>query len=450
MRTRDGEGRRGVAPQRLSRRRFLHGATATAGLLTLGRRGGLPTAAAQTVALPDPQASGIDHVVWVMMENRSFDHFLGWLEGADGLPAGVVYSDRDGVPHAPYPLAPDFQGCAHPDPDHSYLGSRVAYNGGSMDGWLQAGVNDQYAIGYYTAADLAFLGQAAPQWTVCDRYFASILAESFPNRLCQHAAQTDRLENTSEVTDLPTIWDRLEAAGLDGRYYVSDAPFLGLWGTQYLSIMRPFAAFVFDALTGQLPHVAFVEPRFLDNRSGTSGDDHPYADIRNGEAFLNLVYTVITQGPAWLRTLLVITYDEGGGFFDHVPPPVMPDFPQIPLPPAEQVAGNADGRLGFRVPCLLVTPRARAHTVSHLDFDHTSVLRFIEWRWGLAPLTVRDMHARNLAEALDFGAPRRRRAPQFRVPVGPFGTLCGSAAPVVERTWDQLLALAQGVGWPPW
>ena len=442
MHTFYAEGQRGRTPQELSRRRFLHGTTATAGLLTLGRRGWGQTASAPTVALPPPAASGIEHIVLVTMENRSFDHFLGWLPNADGRQEGLSYLDRTGVPYMTHRLAPDFQGCGHPDPDHSYAGSRVAYNQGAVDGWLRAGANDTYAIGYYTGMDLAFLGQAAPLWTVCDRYFASIMAASFPNRLYQHTAQTDRLSNTVNVTSLPTIWDRLEDAGLEGRYYFSDVPFLGLWGTKYLSLARPFPAFLVDALTGELPHVAFVEPRFLDNTTGTSGDDHPYADIRNGEAFLSLIYTAVTRSPAWPQTVLILTYDEWGGFFDHVPPPAAPR-----LPPADQVAGNTDGLLGFRVPCLLISPFAPRAAVSHVVFDHTSVLRLIEWRWDLDPLTVRDADAHNLAEALDFST-RRLTAPQFRVPFGPFGTLCGSAAAAAPGVWHQLLALAHGFGWP--
>lgn len=438
----DDSRRGGTTPPRRSRRWFLHGATATAGFLTLGRPGHVRTTVAQTVALPHPARSGIEHIVLVTMENRSFDHFLGWLTHADGRQAGLEYLDRAGVPHLTYPLAPDFQGCGHPDPDHSYVGGRVAYNDRAVDGWLRAGANDPYAIGYYTQQDLAFLSQAALRWTVCDRYFAPIMAGSFPNRLYQHAAQTDRLSNTAEVTRLPTIWDRLEDAGLEGRYYFSDAPFLALWGTRYLSLFRPFGAFLVDALTGQLPQVAFVEPRFLDNASGTSGDDHPYADIRNGQAFLALIYAVLTRSPAWPRTVLIITYDEWGGFFDHVPPPVVSEIPD-----ADLAAGHTDGLLGFRVPCLLISPFARRAEVSSVVFDHTSVLRLIEWRWDLAPLTVRDAGANNLADALDFSAPRRA-APQFRVPFGPFGAPCGGAAGVTTSMWHQLLALAHDVGWP--
>jgi phospholipase C len=440
MRTVDGGGQHGGTPQGLSRRRLLQGAAATAGILTLGQGNRVRTAAAQADGLPEPGASGIEHIVWVMMENRSFDHFLGWLPGANGQQAGVAYPDRTGVLQPTYRLAPDFQGCGHPDPDHSYQGSRIAYHGGAVDGWLQAGANDPFAIGYYTDADLAFLGPAARAWTVCDHYFASVMGESFPNRLYQHAAQTDRLSNTDTLTTLPTIWDRLADARLEGRYYFSDAPFLGLWGTKYLSIARPFGTFLFDALTDELPQVAFVEPRFIDNVSGTSGDDHPFADIRNGEAFLALIYAAITLSPAWSRTVLVITYDEGGGFFEHVRPP------ERPLPAADVAAGATDALLGFRVPCLLIAPYAPP-AVSSLVFDHTSVLRLIEWRWQLAPLTIRDQDAANLAEALDFRTPRRP-APQFRVPLGPFGTPCGHVTAVAEEHWHRLLTLAQGMGWP--
>ena len=145
--------------------------------------------------------------------------------------------------------------------------------------------------------------------------------------------------------------------------------------------------------------MSFVEPRFLGAELGLSADDHPYADIRNGQAFLNRVYHAVTTSPAWSRTLLVFNYDEWGGFFDHVPPPT------APIPPADALAGNEDGLLGFRVPCMVVSPFARREHVSSLVLDHTSILRMIEWRWGLEPLTVRDATANNLADVLDFRAP---------------------------------------------
>ncbi|MDQ3811725.1 MAG: alkaline phosphatase family protein [Chloroflexota bacterium] len=391
--------------------------------------------------LIDPNTSGIEHVVVVMMENRSFDHFLGWVSGADGRQDGLTYYDRAGVPHSTYALAPDFQGCGHPDPDHSYQGGRVEFNGGACDGWLRAGNNDDYAIGYYTGQDLAFFGQAVPHWTTFDRYFSAIMAETYPNRIYQHAAQTDRLTNTMTLCRLPTIWDRLAEKGLSGRYYYSDAPFLALWGAKYLPIGRPVAAFLADCAAGSLPNVAYVDPRFLHESSGTSGDDHPHADIRNGQAFMNLVYSAVTQSPAWPSTVLIFNYDEWGGFFDHVAPPTGP------IPPADRAAGNQDGRLGFRTPTLLVSPWARRGVVSHTRYDHTSVLQLIEWRWGLAPLTVRDRTAKNLAGALDFSR-RNLNAPQFAVPPGPFGAPCAPSAVPEDNDLAALKELALRYGWP--
>jgi phospholipase C len=426
----------------ISRRHLLQVAAAAGGALTFGGLGPIERAFAQDAVLPPPELSGIEHIIVLMMENRSFDHMLGWLEGADGRQRGLTYLDAAGVAHSTHHLAPDFQGCGHPDPDHSYDGGRIEFNGGACDGWLRAGDNDEYAIGYYTKKDLPFYAGAATRWTVCDRYFSAIMAGTFANRVYQHAAQTDRLANTFELSTLPTIWDRLAAAGLEGRYYFSDLPFLALWGNTYVPIARHISQFFADAAAGTLPHVSFVEPRFLGEEVGASNDDHPFADIRNGQAFLNLVYAAVTQSPAWPNTVFVINYDEWGGFFDHVPPPT------APIPAADQIAGNQDGLLGFRTPCLVVSPFARREFVSHRILDHTSVLKMIEWRWGLQPLTVRDETAINFAEALQFSA-ADYAAKQLAVPEGPFGQLCVPGVPdITDHEWLPLLQMAADFGWP--
>src|SRR5512139_2187483 len=146
---------------------------------------------------PPPAISGVDHIVVVMMENRSFDHLLGWLPNADGQQAGLTYTDSAGTPFVTAPLGvgsltPDYMGCGHPDPDHSWQGGRIEYDNGAMDGFLRAGQNDQYAIGYYVEPDRPFFNALARNYTTCDRFFASIMAETYPNRIFQHAAQTDR------------------------------------------------------------------------------------------------------------------------------------------------------------------------------------------------------------------------------------------------------------------
>jgi phospholipase C len=385
-------------------------------------------------ALPQPSGSGIDHVVVVMMENRSFDHYLGWLPNADGVQAGLSFLDTDGVAHPTAHLT-DFQGCGHPDPDHSWEGGRTEYNDGACDGWLQ-GANDPYSIGYYTGEDLAFYGQAAPYWTVCDRYFAAIMAETYPNRFYLHSAQTDRLHNGEgpTISTLPTIWDELAAAGVTGRYYYSDAPFTALWGNTYASISEPFDAFLSDCAAGSLPSVAYVDPRFLDEGSGTSADDHPHADIRAGQSFVDQIYQAVTTSPQWDRTVLVITYDEWGGFFDHVPPPSAPDR-------------NPNARLrGFRVPTIVISPYARRRHVAHHVYDHTSILKLIEWRWQLAPLTTRDRHARNLAEVLNF-AHQNLSAPAWSVPAA-VSQPCPQADPAEFADWRAVAQLAKSCGFP--
>lgn len=415
-----------------TRRNFLSVAgSATAATLVSGAT--VRTAPAAT-SLPQPGSSGIDHIIVVMMENRSFDHFVGWMPGADGKQAGLTYVDRYGIPHTTHHLM-DFQGCGHPDPDHSYEGGRIQFNNGKNDGWLRAGENDEFAIGYYDSSDLDFWRQAGPDWTVCDRYFAATMAETYPNRFYQHSAATDRLHNSTVTSTLPTIWDRLAAAGVQGKYYYGDIPFTALWGTKYLPISRPYAEFLSDCSSGKLPSVSFVDPRFMDESSGTSGDDHPHADVRSGELFLAEVYNAVTKSPNWANTMLVVNYDEWGGFYDHVPPGTAPD-------------SNPDtAQRGFRVPSLVISPRARRRYVAHDTYDHTSVLKAIEWRWGLPALTPRDSAARNIAEVLDFQSAPNLAAPAYLVPPYVAGPPCSPVGPPAEEEWDGLKKKALADGW---
>ena len=416
----------------LSRRQVLAGAAGAAGAVALG---GVRSPSAAATTLPTPSQSGVDHIIVLMMENRSFDHYFGWMKGADGRQAGLTYVDRDGAPHKTHHLT-DYQGCDHPDPDHSFEGGRVQYNGGKCDGWLRSGDNDEFAIGYYEQGDLAFYGHAAPYWTTFDRYFSATMAETYPNRFYQHSARTDRIHNSYDVATMPTIWDRLAERGVSRAYYYVDVPFLALYGEKYLSIARTWPQFLADAATGNLPAVSFLDPKFLDEGTGSSADDHPHADIRAGQSFLNQVYEAVTGGPAWERTALVINYDEWGGFYDHVAPATAPD--------ATPEAGT--GLRGFRTPAMLISPRARRRYVSHNVYDHTSVLKMIEWRWGLAPLTPRDQAARNLAEVMDFSRGPDLTAPRWDVPQV-LGAPCGAGGTADYTDWRRLATMATGLGW---
>ena len=385
----------------LSRRQLLTAAAGAGALAALGP--GAPGANARGLvrysALPTPQTSGLDHIVVVCMENRSFDHYLGWLPGADGRQGGLTYRDEHGIPHRTHHLQ-ERTGCGNNDPDHSYEGGRLQFNHGRLDGFRK-GSNDDFALGYYTADDLPVYTPLLKQATTFDRYFCSVLAPTYPNRFYTHAAATDRIANDSTTSFLPTIWDRLGSAGVPARYYFSDVPFLALWGQKYLPVSSPVERFFADASAGQLPAFSYVDPFFLGEGQGGSNDDHPHADIHRGQAFLSLVINTLASGPQWSRTALVITYDEWGGFFDHVRPPRLPDDHDT------GPHGRDDhAQAGFRVPTFLLSPFARRGHIGHEVYDHTSILKMVEWRFGLKPLTKRDAAARNLAESLDFTAAR--------------------------------------------
>ncbi|HEV3235200.1 MAG TPA: alkaline phosphatase family protein, partial [Candidatus Dormibacteraeota bacterium] len=394
------------------RRRFLAGAAAATALGAIEPWSAVRALAAGRLALPNPKTAPFDHVIVLMMENRSFDHFLGWLPGADGIQSGLAYWDtsKPAKLYPTYQLAPDYQGCGYADPDHSWEGGVKQLNGGKMDGFLQTALpNDTLPVGYYSEDSLPVLGALARSYTTSDYYFCSILAETFPNRFYQHAATTDRDHNmgVTSTTLSPTIWDRVAAAGLTGLYYSADVPFIGLWGTKYASITRTTANFLADCAAGNLPNLAFVDPSFEDEGTGTSVDDHPHADIRAGEAFIGQIYQAVRSSRQWNKTVMVLNYDEWGGFYDHVVPPKVIDTTTRPVGSGP----HPDYRqLGFRVPNVIISPFSTKGRVVHNDgfgpFEHTSVLKMVEWRWGLSPLTDRDKNARNLAEMLDFNLQR--------------------------------------------
>ena len=424
--TDDGTGR-------VDRRRFLQGSAAMASMAAVG------TTAAGCAPQPGPVTpqgnagdAGFDHVVVVMMENRSFDHFLGWLPGARGRQRGLRFKDGNGVVHRTHRLQ-EFSACDQEDPSHSYSAGRVQYNGGRNDGFL-FDAPDTFPVGYFESDQLLFWGEAAPAWTICDNYFAATMGPTFPNRFFQHCGRTDRTSNTLSISTLPTIWDRLADAGLQGRYYFSDAPFSVLLGLRHLSITRTVDQFKQDAAAGRLPNVSFVDPRFLiPDIFGTSGDYHPVSDIRAGCAFLHEIYEAVVTSPNWERTVLVINFDEWGGFYDHVRPSEGPD------------ADPRTALRGFRVPCLVASPLARRGHVAHGLYDHTSVLKMIEWGWDLPPLAPRDAAANNLADVLELGGrpdldAHRWTLPDFEIE--------DCRATWVDTLWRKLLEMARAQGFP--
>lgn len=364
---------------------------------------------ALSTSLPAPAESGIDHIVIVTMENRSFDHLLGWLPNANGIPAaGLSYPDAHGVQHPIHSLAPDYTGCGHSDPDHSYAGGRTCYANGAMNGFLLDTSNDVYCIGYYNAADIPFYTALAQSYVACDNWHASILGPTFPNRMFLWAAQTDRLTDSISLSNLPTIFDSLSRANISHRYYFNNVPYLALWAFKYLFSTSLFSNFLADAASGNLPSVSFVDPNYTVLDDGTGSDDHPHADIRNGDAFLSTVYRAAATGPKWANTVLIVTFDEWGGFFEHVPPPRV----TAPRNSPDTDLKNGAALLGFRVPTVIASPftkriAGQPNKVDHNLYDHTAALKLVEWRFGLQPLTGRDASPaiNNPAATFNFNSP---------------------------------------------
>ncbi|WP_205696916.1 alkaline phosphatase family protein [Conexibacter sp. SYSU D00693] len=368
------------------------------------------------VPLPSPRNMPVDTFVVLMMENRSFDHYLGWLPGADGRQAGLEYVDADGRAHRTARLAPDWQGCGHPDPDHSRKGGLVQLNGGRCDGFLRSGDNDQFAISYYEEGDLGFIQDAAKAYTAYDRFFCSLLASTLPNREYLHAAQSYGLMDN----DLPfgadglgfpdtSIFAALDRKGVSNQYFFVDVPVAALWGLPGLARSRPIAQFYAQAAAGTLPRVSFVDPFFAASAGegpGFSGDEHPHGDVRAGQAFMADVVHAVMASPQWPRTAIFITYDEWGGFFDHVAPPKVPDQRRS-ADPMEDFR-----QMGFRIPTVAISPYARQGHVSHTVYGFESILKMIEFRFGVPPLTLRDRYANNIARSFDWeGKPRLEPAP---------------------------------------
>ena len=478
----------------LTRRTFLQLMGASTAAIT-GSEFLSQTAARAVPALHPHGSNSIEHIVVLMMENRSFDHFLSWLPGADGR-HNMTYLSTNGNVYPNYPLAPDFQGCGYSDPDHSWEGFLIQHNFGKMDGFLQRptapadnpGVTlaaaNTFPIGYYTnhhhdhrpknLPDLPVIGALAENYTVLDRYFCSFAGETFPNRFYQHAARTDRDHNSNTISTLPTIWDMLSpipnSQGIPtGGYFFRDLPFLALWGLKYFPFWHPFAdgdtdalgigvntlSFIDTVAQGLLPNVSFVDPAFDTEGDGTSADDHPLADIRLGERFIADAYHALANAGYLDNTVLMVTFDEWGGFFDHVPPPHVIDNTN---PATVDHTGDGttptDGQLipdytqlGLRVPAIVVSNLARARVVHHGPFEHTSTLKLIESTFGLPSLTARDANARDLGEVLHRSA---RPIPADAIPTssgvpGPANdaaavcsaTSVQSVAPVPTRTGDR-------------
>jgi len=338
----------------------------------------------------------IDTVVFLVMENRSFDHFFGALSLAegrtdvDGLVEGMSNPRPDGEEVAVFPAERD---CVA-DPPHSWNASHNQFNDGANDGFVaehdaRHGAGEAHRVmGYFDRERLPASYALADRFTVCDRWFCSVMSSTWPNRFYALAATSGGMtRNDPPPGDFPSIFDRLDAAGRTWRDYFSNAPFSILLPTMTFDEEKfsPLDEFFRDAEFGILPNFSFIEPFY--GRNSDHPPEHPLA----GQVLIASIYEALARSPQWERCMLVITYDEHGGWFDHVPPPLM----------ADERADEGFDRPGFRVPSLVIGPWVKEAHTSSTVFDHTSMLAFLETLWDMPPLSERDAAANNLMDVLD-------------------------------------------------
>jgi phospholipase C len=366
----------------------------------------------------------VDHVVVLMQENRSFDHYFnklhGRLKAVERVPEGASNPDPQGGPPIRPFRSPSL--CEVDDIDHSWNGTHRAWNGGAMDGFTAENVipldpSGARAMHYLTKKDLPFYYKLYSTFATSDRHFCSVLGPTFPNRHYLLAGtsfghiRNDFPSSTAEFAQR-TVFEQLDEAGVDWKIYQSDLAFGLLYSyvRELSANIVPVANFFADAAAGTLPAVAFIDPIFLGDEGN---DEHPPRNPQLGQAFVASVVQAMFASPQWPRSALFVLYDEHGGYWDHVPPPpacVPDDVPPL-LQPGDVVADF--DRYGIRVPLVVVSPFARRKHVSHVVTDQTSVLRFIQTRFDLAALTRRDANADPLLGMFDFAAPPFLQPPRL-------------------------------------
>jgi phospholipase C len=340
---------------------------------------------------------GIDHIVVLMMENRSYDHYFGsrsLVEGlpGDGLPAGASNKNGAGDEVAIYPAG---EVCIA-DPPHGWGSSRTQFADGACDGFVIAYENSwgtdvpPDAMSYLVRDNIPVSHALADAYTTCDRWFCSVLGPTWPNRMYFHTAQSMGLtanEVPEDGFNWLTIYHRLDAAGVSWAYYYVDAPVLAVAENLDLEgrVRRIMPDFLDDAAAGNLPAVTVVDPGFSYN------DDHPPHHPLVGQQYISFIYGALARSPLWERSLFIITYDEHGGFYDHVPPPTAPD----------DRADQGFDQLGFRVPTMVIGPYAKQGYVCSETLEHCSVLAHLEKKYGLEPLTMRDAAAADITDCID-------------------------------------------------
>ncbi|MGW5072776.1 phospholipase C [Rhodococcus sp. NPDC004095] len=450
----------------LTRREFLARATAVGSVAMLSSWAGPIIAKAHDLSGGGRGSlNDIEHFVLLMQENRSYDHYFGTLSGGRGFDepsaAWNQYGYSPGRGEDPNGFVNPFRldttrgtsldGECINDPDHSWAGTHQAWNNGANDRWMPMSIasvgvgNAAAAMGYYTRDDIPIHHQLADAFTLCDNYHCSVLGPTDPNRLYWMSGTIDPdglaggplVETPTVIPKFVYSWktypESLEEAGVSWKIYnnrdlgpASSVALDGMMGC-FTQARDPNSAlarkgiaptyphdFRADVAAGTLPAVSWVIPSLLNC-------EHPALPPAFGAAGFVELLDILTSNPdVWAKTALIISYDEHGGFFDHVTPPTPPpgtpgEFLTVPLDSVSSANGVAGPiGLGYRVPALVVSPYSRGGLIASEVFDHTSQLRLLETRFG-APVpnltawrraTVGDMtSAFNFAAPPDVGKP---------------------------------------------
>ncbi|HEY4828734.1 MAG TPA: alkaline phosphatase family protein [Solirubrobacteraceae bacterium] len=358
-----------------------------------------------------PSMPEIEHIVVLMMENHSFDNLLGMVpHQVPGRRSVDGWRFRHGKPvnfnldangnkviatHGSSPCQLDGA------PSQSWDASHEAWDNGLNDGFVKA--SGPVAMRFWDKTDIPFTYSLVEHFPIGERYFCSVLGQTYPNRRFLFAGTSlgsvdDTFPNNPPANG--TIFDRLDAHNINWAVYYQNYPSLELVPDTdtpaRASRIRHFSQFLSDVSAGHLPQFTFLDPDYT-----TTSEENPQ-DIQLGERYVAQVVGALTRAKTWKNTALIINYDEHGGYYDHVPPPpaIVPDSIPPDLAPGE-VPGAFD-RYGFRVPLIVVSPWAKPHYVSRVVQDHTSVLAFIERKWNLPACTYRDANAHPMTDYFNF------------------------------------------------
>ena len=354
----------------------------------------------------------IDTVVIVSQENRSFDEYFSHLPQAgqadvDVPPSNVTLQDSDGGTHAPFHQT-DF---CFADTAHDWDSMHEDWDNGKNDGFVKANdPNGARTLGWFDQSDISFYYDMAGTYGVGDAYFSGLLGPTGPNRLYLYAGTSyGHVKNGPGVpSSQPSIFQRMHAANVPfkvysaasgtnptcpGPYAFETAIFCGDIPEGSVAISQ----FDADAAAGKLPAVSWIYP---------GSDEHPSADMQVGESKVQHVFDTLAASPQWAHAVFILVYDEGGGAYDHTPPPSAcePDAVQPIIPGEASTAGKFD-RYGFRVPFVIASPYSKPHHVSHVVYSHTSILRFLELMFDMPACSNRDANAEPLLDFFDFSKP---------------------------------------------